>query len=886
MCSVIRRAKPVGLALTLRLRTTSEGSSYAPAEHRHVSPGLCTSVHPLRAALRTYCIKMARSEGLLFRQLFDRDSCTYTYLLADTETREAVLIDPCLMVRETPGHTDGCMTLVTCDETMAFTGDALLIRGCGRTDFQQGSSEKLYESIHNKIFTLPESCLVFPAHDYQGNTSSTVGEEKKYNPRLTKSLSEFVEIMKNLNLPKPDKIDIAVPANLVCGVHERAPLTFTGSTFSEMPQHNMENSRSQWQTGLRPPWVSRHFEGHSPASSGAESDTRAAALRVRSRVPAAHHRDRPAEGGAQDRVTVGDRVAPGRAADGESQLQKHTLKLQTLQQEAQLRTARQSRDKHKLTESERLELERSRLEDLRRKCEEKEALLPTQPESQREQLKVQLQQEREAMEAAVRAFEDWEFRVLEKESGLGEEEEDEEEDKTRAEEVQQSGADMEKELSCQQHLVSTAQEKVQQLEKQLVEMEREKEKQLNALKKEKKDLVHSDQMVLKEKTPLTDWSNITGSAPCMMSLSPITPHKPSQDPYRDSASLPRRRSAHRNNKMNDRPLSTQGFVRDAESLMIPQVYVSPISTLRLSQSVCNGHINGHKDRISNGGALLTPCNSTTSSRATSPSLLDLVEIEKKLREAKAERERLLRERVSVFGWRWVKRGEAPIDELTDTSLTALWDDICTCFSCITSFTAPYMKGGATAALVGGPETESDRAELHIAEEPESDPESPVKHEPPEVTKLSHVPSSPELRSLPLFLSPNFDLRRHIESLGHGVGGCIDLRLTSRRCAGFLTKRGGKVKTWKKRWFLFDMDHRRLAYYTDCDERKLKGVIYFQAIEEVYYDHLRTAASSPRPTLTFCVKTYERLFFLVASNPVSMRIWMDVIVTATDEHSRY
>uniref|UniRef100_A0AAV2M9Q1 PH domain-containing protein n=1 Tax=Knipowitschia caucasica TaxID=637954 RepID=A0AAV2M9Q1_KNICA len=144
----------------------------------------------------------------------------------------------------------------------------------------------------------------------------------------------------------------------------------------------------------------------------------------------------------------------------------------------------------------------------------------------------------------------------------------------------------------------------------------------------------------------------------------------------------------------------------------------------------------------------------------------------------------------------------------------------------------------------------------------------------------------QIPSLPLFLSPHFDLRSHVQSLGHGVSGCIDLRLSSRRCAGFLTKRGGKVKTWKKRWFLFDMDHRRLAYYTDCDERKLKGVIYFQAIEEVYYDHLRTAASSPRPALTFCVKTYDRLFFLVASNPVSMRIWMDVIVTATDEHSRY
>lgn len=112
------------------------------------------------------------------------------------------------------------MTLVTNDESMAFTGDALLIRGCGRTDFQQGSPKTLYESVHQKIFTLPEHCLIYPAHDYTGRTVSTVGEERKFNPRLTKDLQEFVKIMDNLNLPKPKKIDVSVPANLVCGVHE------------------------------------------------------------------------------------------------------------------------------------------------------------------------------------------------------------------------------------------------------------------------------------------------------------------------------------------------------------------------------------------------------------------------------------------------------------------------------------------------------------------------------------------------------------------------------------------------------------------------------------------------------------------------------------------
>ncbi|CAI5662102.1 unnamed protein product [Oreochromis niloticus] len=194
---------------------------------------------------------MAKTEGLLFRQLFESESSTYTYLLADTNSKEAVIIDPVLetidrdlklikelglnlivaegekipfgkhflTVKETPGHTDGCITLVTEDQSMAFTGDALLIRGCGRTDFQQGCAEKLYHSVHEKIFTLPDECLIYPAHDYLGQTVSTVGEERKFNPRLTKSMEEFVELMNNLNLPKPKKIDISVPANLVCGLH-------------------------------------------------------------------------------------------------------------------------------------------------------------------------------------------------------------------------------------------------------------------------------------------------------------------------------------------------------------------------------------------------------------------------------------------------------------------------------------------------------------------------------------------------------------------------------------------------------------------------------------------------------------------------------------------
>lgn len=234
---------------------------------------------------------------LLFRQLFDQTSCTYTYLLADVSARSAVLIDPVdtqierdlkllselglelryalnthahadhisatgllkqnlpslksvigkasaakadilvsaadtvafgddfkLQVIETPGHTEGCMSyyLPAGDDHpgMVFTGDTLLIRGCGRTDFQGGSSQALYQSVKERLFTLPGDTVVYPAHDYQGLTASTIAEEIAYNPRLGKgkTFEDFKDIMANLKLAYPKMFDIAVPANLNCGI--------------------------------------------------------------------------------------------------------------------------------------------------------------------------------------------------------------------------------------------------------------------------------------------------------------------------------------------------------------------------------------------------------------------------------------------------------------------------------------------------------------------------------------------------------------------------------------------------------------------------------------------------------------------------------------------
>ncbi|XP_071193926.1 pleckstrin homology-like domain family B member 2 isoform X8 [Salvelinus alpinus] len=133
---------------------------------------------------------------------------------------------------------------------------------------------------------------------------------------------------------------------------------------------------------------------------------------------------------------------------------------------------------------------------------------------------------------------------------------------------------------------------------------------------------------------------------------------------------------------------------------------------------------------------------------------------------------------------------------------------------------------------------------------------------------------------------DFDLHGHIEAAGHNPDNCYHLAITDKTCRGFLVKMGGKIKTWKKRWFVFDRNRRTLAYYADKHEAKMKGVIYFQAIEEVYYDHLKNAHKSPNPSLTFSVKTHDRVYYMVSPSPEAMRIWMDVIVTGAEGYMHF
>ncbi|XP_073781664.1 pleckstrin homology-like domain family B member 3 isoform X1 [Danio rerio] len=583
-----------------------------------------------------------------------------------------------------------------------------------------------------------------------------------------------------------------------------------------MPRHNMDTIR-------RSPWILRVVE-QSPVSSGAESDTEG------SSTESERYRIRHTGGDSekilttpsmmQQRITELDQqreelkielqleVALLRAElqAEQERLHRHTDQLQVLQEKHKHRRSQRSTRREK--ERVKLEEQRLQVEKMKSRCAEMEKQIPSQPEDQREQMMLQLQQEKDALEATLRVFEDLEFSILELESGV-EEERDGEDGETETV--------IETEITRVQHTRNASQERVQHLEKQLKEMEKEKEKTLSSLRQEKKELLHRTHRILKEKKPLTDWSNITGSTPCMMSLSPLTIHRAAQESLKDSCSLPRRRSSHR--KTTDRPVSAQVLVR-----MTPDTHTESASP-RLHHPA-HRLSNGEKAAVVDGTH--TPCNSANTSRAPSPqNLLDLVEMERKVREAKAERERLLREREERL-MEEQRRQKEPLRTHTDTL----------------------------------------KANAHTEERTQ-------------ISSTNHT-----LEGVPLSLTLDFDLRAHVESLGHNVSGCMGVNLSSRRCGGFLTKRGGRVKTWRRRWFIFDLDHQRLAYYTELDEKKLKGVIYFQAIEEVYYDHLRTAATSPRPSLTFCVKTYERLFFLVSHSAEAMRIWMDVIVTATDEHSRY
>ncbi|XP_028678676.2 pleckstrin homology-like domain family B member 3 isoform X1 [Erpetoichthys calabaricus] len=463
--------------------------------------------------------------------------------------------------------------------------------------------------------------------------------------------------------------------------------------------------------------------------------------------------------------------------------------------------------------------ERQRLEGLKQQLKESRKQLATLPEALRKQKQKKLNEETETLEAAVKAFEDLEFQQLEKESSWEEERE-------------ASQRRILLEVSEQQHRLNSRKERVLKLEELVNQISQQAEAESRRLSHDKREAVKMLNMhLLKEKTEVT--TSLTGSAPCVLSITSLSVPSSLKSPLLDmngTSSLQRRRSQ-QNSRPSDRPVSLHGsLVNGSSSLTVspPHNQVAmkqQCENLQRSPHSKSPPSNSHCTEVSVVGEMshkTAPCRTTAVER-DGTGIPSIAEMERKLREAKAEKERLLKAKEA--------RRQAQEDAKKEEPISS-----------------------------PPPETLNGLPDLNA----EDDMEPPAS----------------------LISSSTFNLRSHLESLGHGVEMCTHVSVSDRKCKGFLTKMGGKIKTWRKRWFVFDGDKKRLAYFSDKEENKLKGVIYFQAIEEVYYDHLRSATKSPHPKLTFCVKTYDRLFFMVAPTPEAMRIWMDVIVTATDEHRRY
>ncbi|KAJ7304103.1 hypothetical protein JRQ81_011627 [Phrynocephalus forsythii] len=477
-------------------------------------------------------------------------------------------------------------------------------------------------------------------------------------------------------------------------------------------------------------------------------------------------------------------------------------------------------------EKARLRQERRKVEELQRQHAETQLHLDNQPESMRERLRSQLQETSEMLEGALRCYEDLEFQQLERESRL--EEEKEAACQALAEEIAHLQNSINRRKRTVQRLEGQARLAQEQMVDECQRFAQEKGEAVRNLNAEKSRLMDAGQEYLESSRddPSDDKQGVTqltftqkmdrkvivlgsdqsDSSSCVFSVRSSV--KGSIGLQR-TASLPRRRGDRLPPSSAQRPLSMHGALD-------PSILAAQLSGGN------NGHYLGspnlHFSRLNNPlyqllggqGAVGQLGGNAPGAYSLGNCVTKLAEMERRVREAMAERERLLQEREAKKATE-----EARCMELSPSN----------------------------------------------------------KQNPGPVETLEAKPVV-------------FDLRKHLEASGHSVDTCPHVRVTSKSCKGYLVKMGGRIKTWKKRWFSFDRLKRVLAYYADKEETKLKGVIYFQAIEEVYYDHLRSAFKSPSPKMTFCVKTYDRLFCMVAPSPEAMRIWMDAIVTAAEENARY
>uniref|UniRef100_G3RHF5 Pleckstrin homology like domain family B member 2 n=1 Tax=Gorilla gorilla gorilla TaxID=9595 RepID=G3RHF5_GORGO len=492
----------------------------------------------------------------------------------------------------------------------------------------------------------------------------------------------------------------------------------------------------------------------------------------------------------------------------------------------------------KTKEKVKLDAEREKLERLQELYSEQKTQLDNCPESMREQLQQQLKRDADLLDVESKHFEDLEFQQLEHESRLDEEKENLTQQLLR-------------EVAEYQRNIVSRKEKISALKKQANHIVQQAQREQDHFVKEKNNLI---MMLQREKENLCNlekkYSSLSGGKGF-----PVNPNTLKE------AHLPLGQS---NSCGSVLPPSLAAMAKDSESRRMLRGYnhqqmseghrqKSEFYNRTASES--NVYLNSfhypdhsYKDQAFDTLSLdssdsmetsISACSPDNISSASTSNIARIEEMERLLKQAHAEKTRLLesREREMEAKKRALEE-EKRRREILEKRLQ---------------------------------EETSQRQKLI---------EKEVK-----IREKQRAQARPLTRYLPV-RKEDFDLRSHVETAGHNIDTCYHVSITEKTCRGFLIKMGGKIKTWKKRWFVFDRNKRTFSYYADKHETKLKGVIYFQAIEEVYYDHLKNANKSPNPLLTFSVKTHDRIYYMVAPSPEAMRIWMDVIVTGAEGYTHF
>ncbi|XP_042164931.1 pleckstrin homology-like domain family B member 1 isoform X9 [Oncorhynchus tshawytscha] len=524
--------------------------------------------------------------------------------------------------------------------------------------------------------------------------------------------------------------------------------------------------------------------------------------------------------------------------------------------------------------------ERQLLERLHEGYSELKSQVHNCPESLREQLQEQLRREADALEVGTKQFEDLEFRQLERESGL------EEEKETLSRQLLLERAEYHRSVAKRKEKMAALEVQANQLGVQAAQdcerMAKDRTLALQLLHKEKERLSTLE----KRYHTLTGGRSFPKSCSTMKEVYRSKPDGDVGQTASRSSSVNGTASPPQSNgvtlgrstpikglQLVSRELSASGppdMVMDTRrQLSLQSKGPSPMvhHSILHHQTPPSGDPQYDTLSLESSDSVETSV-STGNNSACSPEsgsgleALRIEEMEKMLKEAQQEKARLVESRVCT-------------NNMSPTNTNGAYN--------LQIIMANEREVQARRQMLEEERRRREEAERRLQDE--TTHRQRLVEEEVKMREKHFSQARPMTRYLPI-RKEEFDLRSHVESSGHNVDTCPYVILSEKMCKGHLVKMGGKIKSWKKRWFVFDRLKRNFSYYADKHESKLKGLIYFQAIEEVYYDHLRSATKSPNPSLTFCVKTHDRLYFMVAPSPEAMRIWMDVIVTGAEGYTQF